>query len=302
MHEAGQRRQSIDLMRIVAAFGIVWAHMQAPGRVEGYIALSLFIILTAFLSVRSLERGGGRRFWLGRLVRFGLPWVVWSAFYLWLELWRAGGWAEVAWLHDPAVLLYGPAIHLWFLPWVILTSPLIVLAVAWLTSAARVWTAAAVATPAGIGALWLHDHAGLGDPFGQWAFATVPLIYGILSAVRRLRGAVLAPLAFAAVATGVATFGWGSLAAPFLLSSALIFEAFWRAEVTGVNLTPVAQLAFGIYLAHPFWMLVWYRLAPGLLPGIPAGAGAALGAVAVFVAAAGSAWLIRRTLVGRFLA
>lgn len=302
MNDGVKRRQSIDLMRIFAAFGIVWAHMQAPGRMEGYVAVALFIILTSFLSVRSLERGGERRFWLGRVVRFALPWVAWSLFFLALEMVRGEGIAGVFTVTEPLSLLYGPAIHLWFLPWVVLTSPLIVLAARWLTSAGRIWVAAIAAIPVGVWAMWMHDTSSPEDPFGQWLFATIPLIYGVLSAVRRLRGAVLAPLAFAATAVGIATFGWGSLAAPFLLSAALIFEACWRADVSGINVTPFAQLAFGIYLVHPFWMLVWYRFSDRLAGGLPPGGVAALGAVAVFASAAATAWAIRQTRVGQFLA
>jgi peptidoglycan/LPS O-acetylase OafA/YrhL len=294
------RRQSIDLMRIVAAFGIVWAHMQAPGRTEGYVALGLFIILTMFLSVRSLERGGARRFWLGRLVRFTLPWVMWSLVFGALEAVRAGGLDRIGRVEDWRTLLYGTAIHLWFLPWVVLTSPLVVLAVAWLTVAARIWAAAVAGIALGAGAMWLHDHAAPGDPFGQWLFAAIPMMYGILAAVRRKRGARFAPLVLVAGATGIAVIGWGSFAAPFLLSAALLFEAFWRTEITGINVTPVAQLAFGVYLVHPFWMLVWYRLVPAGL--MSPGALAAAGAVAVFLAAMVSAWAIRRLPLGRFLA
>ncbi len=302
MTDGVKRRQSIDLMRILAAFGIVWAHMQAPGRTEGYIALALFIILTAFLSIRSLERGGQRRFWLGRLVRFALPWVVWSLFFLALEMARGEGIDGVLTVNEPYSLLYGPAIHLWFLPWVVLTSPLIVLAARFLTTGGRIWVASIAAVPVGVWAMWLHDTASPEDPFGQWLFATIPLIYGILSAVRRLRGAVLAPMVFAVLTVGIATFGWGSFAAPFLLSAALVFEAFWRADLSGFNVTPFAELAFGIYLVHPFWMLVWYRFTVEPTQGMQPGGVAAMGAVVVFLCAAATAWAIRQTWVGRFLA
>jgi peptidoglycan/LPS O-acetylase OafA/YrhL len=300
MQTAAARRQSIDVMRIVAAFGIVWAHMQAPGRTEGYVALGLFVILTAFLSVGSLERGGLKRFWLGRLVRFLLPWLAWSLVFCLLQALRDGGLAGLLVVEDWRTLLYGPAIHLWFLPWVVLTSPLIVLAVAWLTTAVRIWVAAVAGIALGARAMWLHDMAAPADPFGQWLFATIPLIYGILTAVRRQRGARFAPMTFALGATGIAWLGWGSFAAPFLLSAVVLFEAFWRTGITGFTVTPVAQLSFGVYLVHPFWMLVWYWAVPGGT--LPPGPQAALGAILVFVASAGSAWAIRQLPGGRFLA
>jgi Acyltransferase family len=273
--------------------------MQAPGMVEGYIALGLFVILTSFLSVRSLERGGAARFWSGRLLRFLLPWLVWSLFYLALDAARGTGLAELVTVEDWRTLLYGSAIHLWFLPWVVIMSPLIVLAVAALTTRARIGVTAVALVPVGAGALWLHDMAGPAAPFGQWLFATVPMIFGILSAVRRLRGAFWAPFVFVGGACGIAVLGWGSVAGAFLLATALLFEAFWRMDLTGVDVTPLARLAMGIYLVHPFWMLVWYRFVPAALP---PPAMAALGAVAVFAVSAVTAWAIRQSMVGRFLA
>lgn len=78
---ASVRRQSIAPMRFVAAFGIVRAHRQAPCMTKGCVAPALFIILTGFLSVRSLSRAARGGSGPGRAVRLVLPWLVWSALY-----------------------------------------------------------------------------------------------------------------------------------------------------------------------------------------------------------------------------
>lgn len=155
MTAGGARRQSVGVMGIVAAFGIVWTHMRAPGRTEGYVAQGLFVILTAFLSVGSLERGGWRRFWLGRLARFLWPWLVWSLFFCAIDAVRGSDLGAV-------------------------------LAAAWLTTGVRIWMATGAAIALGAGAMWLHDHADPVDPIGPWLLATIPLLYVILSAVLRL--------------------------------------------------------------------------------------------------------------------
>lgn len=287
------RRPSIDLMRFVAAFGIVWAHMQAPGMAEGYVALALFLILTAFLSLRSLLRGGERRFWLGRLVRFALPWLVWSGAFLGLRVIRFGP-EEALSPGDPWRLLIGPEIHLWFLPFVLVASPLVPAAARLLGSARAVWIAAALLIPAGLGALWLHDRGGLPEPLAQWAFALVPSLYGLLSASGQRHGAVGGPLLFATGACLGASLLWGSLAAPFILGACLLFEAVWRLPLGSAWAMPLGQLAFGIYLTHPAVMLVWYRTVPD--------GPAAAGALAVFALSAAAAWLIRRLPGGRLIA
>jgi hypothetical protein len=48
----------MDLMRTVAAFGIVRGHLTARGRTEGHVALGPFVIPAALRSLRSLARGG----------------------------------------------------------------------------------------------------------------------------------------------------------------------------------------------------------------------------------------------------
>lgn len=290
-----ERRHSVDAMRVVAAFGIVWAHMQAPGMGEGYVALSLFATLTAFLSLRSYERGGARRFWLGRLVRFLLPWLAWSGAFLLVAAARDGGWRAVVEAEAGRFWpLIGPSLHLWFLPFVLLASPLVPLASRALTDETRLWAASALLAPLALGALWLHDRAGLPAPWAQWAFALMPTLYGLLSAAGHRVGSLHGPLAFAALAGLGSALGWGSLAGPALLGSCLLFEGVWRLRVRGAALPALGALAFGVYLVHPVFMLAWFRLAPD--------APAALGAVAVFAASLLAAAAIRRLPYGRLLA
>ena len=120
--KAGYRR-SVDLARIVAAFGIVWDHARAPFADEGYLALALFLVLTSFLAVGSFERSDGKRFWWSRVQRIALPWLFWClVFRLVLEVTTRG--AQPL-LSDPGSLLIGPFIHLWFLPFVMLALPVI---------------------------------------------------------------------------------------------------------------------------------------------------------------------------------
>jgi len=291
---ARERRQSIDLMRFVAAFGIVWAHMQAPGMIEGYVALGLFVVLTGFLSLRSLARGGARRFWLGRLLRFALPWVVWVALYRLLDVVRAQDVTLLWTVTDPWWLLIGPAVHLWFLPFVVVFSPVVIVGLAAVRSARGVWLAAAACLPLALGAVWLHDAGTLPQPLVQWAFALTPLLYGILSALGHHYRAVAAPLVFVAAAGGIAGLGWGSVAAPFMLAAALLFEAFWRADLRWPAATALGRLAFGIYLIHPAAMLVWFKLGGAALP-------AQAGAVAVFALSALATVVMRQVPVGRWL-
>lgn len=273
-----ERRQSVDLMRFVAAFGIVWAHMQAPLMVLGYVVLALFVVLTAFLSFRSAESRAFGPFMRGRALRVLVPWLVWCGLYLALAAFRDGDLARLWTVTDWRRLLVGPEIHLWFLPFVFLAAPLCHLATRLLVRPGAVKAAALVLSPCGLAAIWAHDHLAIDPPFIQWLSATVPLLYGILSAAAGRQGGWPAPLVFALAATLPAAFLWGSLLAPHLLSAALLFEAAWRWNIRSRLLPRLGRLSFGIYLIHPFFLLVWYRFA--------AGQAQWLGALAVFAASA----------------
>lgn len=110
-------------MRIVAAFGIVWFHMQAPGLPPGLQPLPPFLMLAGALSFRSAARETPLAFWLSRARRLLGPWLLWCLVCPAVDAWRFG-WREALTLDQPLSLLIGPSIHLWFLPVLLLASGL----------------------------------------------------------------------------------------------------------------------------------------------------------------------------------
>lgn len=280
------QRQSIDLLRIVSAFGIVWFHMQAPGPLVGALALSLLLMVAGALSVDSARRRGGLAFWRSRAGRVLGPWLAWSALYLTVEALRFG-WAEAARIDSPLSLLIGPAIHLWFLPFIALASGFAVAAAAVLTRAGRVRLAAALlAAPCALPSLALQQGL-LPEPLAQWSVAIVPFAYGLLFAAGRDRGAPEAALGFALVAAVTAWWGWGSPFAPVLVVAALLFEGVWRLPLHHPALPALGRLTLGVYLIHPLMILAWHAGGWGQ---------PALGAVAVFAASAAATWALAVTV------
>lgn len=117
------RNGAIDLMRFVAAGGIVVFHAGAPGAELGLAGLYFFILL---LPIHSLGRDAQQPSVTAikdRVKRFALPWLGWSAIYAVLKLLEVvvfGARFETEF--KPWMALTGPAIHLWFLPFALVVT------------------------------------------------------------------------------------------------------------------------------------------------------------------------------------
>lgn len=231
-----ERNGLIDYGRFLAALGIVWFNAQAPGDRIAYLALPFFLVLLALPSTSSLSM---------RAKRLLLPFLIWSVVFAMLntalalknnsppfEWWR---WS---------MLLSGTWVHLWFLPFAFLAAvvapwfrhPLASLGAAILTATLL----AMYGSPRPI-------------PFGQWAFAVIPVLVGI------------------------AYFAWGwRLAVTTLLTSSLILflgppspDTYTILIGTAValvflsNFAPAtalsdwcARISYWVYLAHPLVIIV----------------------------------------------
>ena len=261
MSNPAQLRLSVELVRFVAAFGVVVAHAQAsPRDWVGHLSLGIFLILTAFLAMQSMQRAGGRYKLLPRMRRILLPWLFWCLFFRLVAYALAGRALPV--LSDPWSLLYGPTIHLWFLPFVALAmicvAPVgrLVTDDRTLAIALGLWLAFTAL------AFALHETS-LPEPLAQWTFAAPLYLYGLLLApAHRLNraGWLVAAAALVSCAGGLMTLAPWPWA---VLIAALIFEAAWRLDLHHPILPALGAVAFGIYLMHPFFMLaVWKLLGP----------------------------------------
>lgn len=244
----------------MAAFGVVVAHATAsPRDWVGHLALALFLILTAFLAMQSVARAGGQYGWFRRAGRLFLPWVFWSGFYRLLDLAISDDPNRFAPLRAPFSLLVGPAVHLWFLPFVMLAMILVQPVARWVTNAERLGQALGLLMLVGLSLFWVHSALFLPEPFPQWAFALPLYAYGLLLAPAHRLGRVGWLLggmaALSAAMWWVDPQPWPLTA----LCAALLFELFWRLPLRHPILPRLGSVAFGIYLMHPFFMLFAYK-------------------------------------------
>lgn len=298
---AGYRR-SVDLMRFLAAFGIVWDHARAPFADVGYLALGLFLVLTAFLAVGSFERSDGTGFWRARALRIAVPWLFWCAvFRVVLEVVSDRPGLEPL-LREPGSLLIGPFVHLWFLPFVMLALVVIPAISRGIKDGRGLFLGCVallvVALPMGLlharvsPLAWFLNDANFAQPLPQWFFSIPLFMFGALLAVAHRLGLEWVPMGFAAVISGVLVWRAPEFASAQMLLAGVVFEVIWRISIRGSWPTWLAGFAFGIYVMHPFFMLVAYKL-------FGAGVDRSLGALFAFAGAWAGTWIWQRLPVLR---
>jgi peptidoglycan/LPS O-acetylase OafA/YrhL len=289
MKKPGIHRQGIDLARFVAAFGVVVAHaLASPRDWVGHLSLAMFLILTAFLAVQSAQRAGGTYAFAARARRVILPWVVWSAAFRVLDMAISDRADRFVLMTDPWSLAYGSIIHLWFLPFVAVAIVLVGPAVRLITTPARLAIASSGLVAIAAPLFWAHEAMGWPEPVPQWLFAMPLYALGLLIGIAQPMGRVWMPLLGAAALTGTAVLVGN--AAPWTLTVALAvlaFQIFWHLPLYGTWLPHLGQVSFGIYLIHPFFMLVVYKMAG-------AGVDRLAGAVVAFMMSWAAVAVLRR--------
>lgn len=231
------RNGSIDYLRFVGSIGIIWFHLHLPGAEIGLAALPMFVALfVCFGDGRDIQS-------LNRRLLF--PWLVWSAIFGMAKVAQAivNG-APLSSEFEWWMLLAGPAIHLWFLPF----SYLFVVLLGQIRR--EVWgTLAAVLVPCSI---WLA-YVDLPQPFAQWVTVIPAACMGLVlnHFGPRSRQAHFVGWGSISIAVFMVMAGRDTVA----LQYALGLSAVLLALAVQIRATPVSRLlseiSFGIYLMHP---------------------------------------------------
>lgn len=254
------RNATLDHARLLAAFGIVLFHSGAPGSALGYAALPFFLMLMIVMSGPVGRRSSFGDFAGGRATRLLGPWLIWSAVYGGLKLTEVAVTGKpLASEFEPWMLLTGPAMHLWFLPFALVAS-----LAAWplLRRSGPSFGPALVLT--GLGVLGLGADQGQiwVVPVAQWVHVLPALGLGLgLALVAHNRQTTLrhglplvALFAGAALAAGWTT-GLGQIVLAALAVIACLVLPLPETRASRV----AAATALGVYLSHPLVMSVLER-------------------------------------------
>jgi peptidoglycan/LPS O-acetylase OafA/YrhL len=126
-----QRVAGIDLLRIIAAVGIIWFHTDgAPYAQIGYAGLPAFLLIYFSLVTKQSQAHATREFLRRRWARLLKPWLFWSIVYGTCRVIKAaytGDFSSLEHMLFVGTLFIGTSIHLWYLPYAFLSGLLIYL-------------------------------------------------------------------------------------------------------------------------------------------------------------------------------
>lgn len=257
------RNQNVEIVRIIAAFGIVVFHSASPGGAVGYSGLVAFAMLSSYFA-------GAASVKLAR--RIMLPWLFWSVFYLG---WRfaADGSPFHPGLNPVESILYGT--HLWYLPFIFVAILLASqLRAGWGTLICGVAASALlIATP-----WWRDIQMGFDPPVSQFLHALPAALIGV--ALRSRAGIIVA------VAGLVVCAFWqvGGVSLPYAVGGGVVVAAILLPPIDR-NVEAVSSCMLGVYLVHIAALGVFNRIT---------GQGEILTPAAAFGASLVGVWVVRK--------
>lgn len=306
------RLAGVEWLRLIACLGIVAFHAQVPGGQAALGGLPAFAMLTVAFAARTARGRSWTSFAHARVQTLLLPWVFWSVVYAAMNAAMAlkAGHPAFGWF-EPSMWLTGPAIHLWFLPFAMIASLSIGGAVAgrgkgpgadrgaydWLG-----WLAAGAATM-WLAAMVLDRDPKPPVPFEQYisVLSGIPLGVCLSKIPAGERSSWWRLGVFGVVASGVCVaemaFGFHAIALPDLVAVISCAIAWGIPAKAGPLTLKFSRLSYGVYLLHPIFALVAYKVAVPMLAGAGLREGSFRWALAGVIAALTMAgtWIARKT-------
>ncbi|NJK36307.1 MAG: acyltransferase family protein [Oscillatoriales cyanobacterium SM2_3_0] len=277
-------RQDIEVLRLISALGIVWYHSGARGANIGYSGLIFFVILSVFLVSHkkiSIQK---------RARRLLLPWLIWFVFYGVLNKITDEPFVNLKNGFLPGILA-GSLIHLWYLPFIFIVLVTIDVIKNIFSSSTLAHTGAILAIILLIFSdQWREPTIALGYPWEQYAHATPAVLIGLFfrgfdQIGTKLRTFLLLLILFASIHSTV----FSSVGIPYTIG-AIAFSSILLYPLPipeRFNIINMSKLSLGIYLIHPFLLMVAHKLS--LHPGI-------LLSIIIFLASSLLIWILTKSL------
>ena len=249
-------RQDIEFFRILSAFGIVWFHSHLKGGDIGYAGLVYFIALSPYLS----ENG---RDFINRFKRLMIPWIIWFLFY------GCNNFLTEKPIINTgngllAGILTGTHIHLWYLPFIFFSLVLFDFLKKFFSVKKIGYSAAIIAFISLVSVFfWREFTNSLGAPWAQYLHALPAVFIGayLWSFDRispKLRILILLLLCLAAIMNIKISGGVGI---PYTIGILPFIPILLYPSRLNLNfdIRKISSLTLGIYLLHPFIMMIFMK-------------------------------------------
>jgi fucose 4-O-acetylase-like acetyltransferase len=264
-----ERNDTIELLRILAASGVIWFHLETtPFKSVGLAGLIFFLIVSVVFQSRAAGRASGAGYFRKRVPRLLVPWAAWFAVYGLLNLARGKDLFPFT-SGFLSSMVAGPWIGLWYLPFSIVAACLVYVIVQLTPKVGYKaqflgWSLASIA--ALVLASKVRTEGVLPMPWAQWVQSAPSLPIGLALAlgvarlpellwmVVVLQGALLLTciLLYPADPGLALSYGIGSL----LATAGFLFNRHLSRRVSEVSV-----LCLGVYLVHGV-VLSGFRIVP----------------------------------------
>ena len=259
-----QRNGLLDVLRFVAAVGIVFFHLKLPGSILGLSALSFFTVVMCFFAASSTAEDTFQVSFKKLSIRLFWPWIIWSTIYFVAKL--ANAYVDnTSYLGEFASWMWwtGPSMHLWFMPFAFIVSLLIVQLLAPIQlDDTLFWLLGAAIVPISLMCFYWLEFKRLDIPWEQWVSVLPATVVGVaLAAARGKTNRTIGLLVIILIAF-IAT-QWAHLqllSSQFYLGTLVaIFGIILRLQSTRFT-TWLGGISLGVYLAHPLCAAVLVHL------------------------------------------
>lgn len=250
------RNQAIEILRILAAYGIVAYHSGAPFKDVAYSGLTAFLILSPYLDLAlSWDRP---RKPMALAKTFLAPWLFWWLFY---------GVRNIVVNHRTFFLGMGPfqgilsgtSGHLWFMPAMFAVLLAFNACKGRIPPALLFWTSVILGSALLASAMiWAPMARNTLPPLAQWAQAAPAVLIGMalgmgnkVSRQARIVGGAVLALSLAVAASS--SLPGLSIPYPIGVVATLLAIVAGRYGVgAGWNVRPISACMLGVYLGHMF--------------------------------------------------
>ncbi len=258
------RNQSIEILRIVAAFGIVCFH--TSGLDVPYAGLIAFAVLTSYFDVGpNIAR---TRQFLTTAKQFLLPWLIWFSLFGLLNILMG----KPVLLTDNGIILgilSGPSIHLWYLPFAFLAVIIIgivkrFIEPSWIFITAFTGCVLLLLTVP----IWRGTGFETAPPLGQYLHILFPFLAGLVLGLQgNIRFGWMASVILLCMTLMHAN--WIGIGVPYTIGLASVWLST-SIDFRSVDVEKISACMFGVYLCHPLFITInfYFGFERGLISGI----------------------------------